>query len=90
MAYSSKLMIRDLVCLQAFGVLFYVYTYLYEQGIYMRVLTLKEYNQLVEMCEGIMSRGENNGKTAEEVYNIMEKRMLDKQQKSVIISDTKQ
>ena len=56
----------------------------------MRVLTLKEYNQLVEMCEGIMSRGENNGKTAEEVYKIMEKRMLDKQQKSVIISDTKQ
>ena len=54
----------------------------------MRVPTLKEYNQLMDMCEGIMSRGENNGKTAEEVYNIMEKRMLDTQQKSVIISNT--
>ena len=57
-------------------------------GIYMSDLSVEEEQRIHEMTEYIMSNKQNNGKTSEEVFDILAQKALDKQQKSVIISDT--
>ena len=51
------------------------------------MLSMEEEQQIYQIAETIMSRGDNRGLSWNEVVDKLEKNALDKQQKSVIITN---